>query len=91
LRLSERHQRTEFPRPQLHPGRGIAYAHGRGAKVLVAVNSFPPAGQTALWKQAIDNSVRLGADAIIVADIGVAHYAMTKHPDQRLHLSCRGS
>jgi putative protease len=66
---------------------GIAYAHGRGAKVLVAVNSFPPAGQTGLWKEAIDNSVRFGADAIIVADIGVAHYAMSKHPDQRLHLS----
>ena len=67
--------------------RGIAYAHQRGAKVLVAINSFPSAGQTDLWKQAMDMSVRFGADAIIVADMGVAHYGMTKHPDQRLHLS----
>jgi putative protease len=67
--------------------KGIAYAHERGAKVLLAVNSFPPAGETALWKQAVDDGVRLGADALIVADIGVADYAATKHPDQRLHLS----
>jgi len=66
---------------------GIAYAHGRGAKVLVTVNSFPPAGRTALWKAAVDDAVRLGADALIVADIGVANYCATTHPDQRTHLS----
>ncbi|TFG86652.1 MAG: U32 family peptidase, partial [Hyphomicrobiales bacterium] len=74
-----------FTLPELE--QGIAYAHARGAKVLLAVNSFPPAGATALWKQAVDDGVRLGADALIVADIGVAHYAATRHPDQRLHLS----
>ncbi|MDH3194787.1 MAG: U32 family peptidase [Hyphomicrobiales bacterium] len=65
----------------------IAYAHERGAKVLLAVNTFPPAGQTALWKEAIDIGAGFGIDAIIVADIGVADYAARRHPDQRLHLS----
>ena len=74
-----------FTLPELE--QGIAYAHARDVKVLLAINSFPPAGATALWKQAIDDGVRLGADALIVADIGVAHYAATRHPDQRLHLS----
>jgi putative protease len=66
---------------------GIAYAHRRGARVLLAVNSFPPAGRTAPWWDAVDTGVRLGADALIVSDIGVAAYAARQHPGQRLHLS----
>lgn len=65
----------------------VAYAHGRSAKVLLAANTFPPAGETGLWKDAIDTGVRLGVDAIIVADIGVARYAARNYPGQRLHLS----
>jgi putative protease len=67
--------------------RGISYAHARGAKVLLAANTFPPAGQTDLWKEAIDRAAGLGIDAIIVADMGVAAYAARRHPGQRLHLS----
>lgn len=66
---------------------GIAYAHQRGAKVLLAANTFPPAGKFDLWKQAIDMAHSMGVDAVIVADIGVADYAHRTHPDQRLHLS----
>lgn len=66
---------------------GIAYAHQRGAKVLLAANTFPPAGKFDLWKQAIDMAHNFGVDAIIVADIGVADFAHRTYPDQRLHLS----
>lgn len=66
---------------------GVAYAHEHGTKVLLATNTFPPAGKTNIWKDAIDKGVELGIDAIIVADIGVAHYSTTKYPNQRLHLS----
>jgi len=66
---------------------GIAYAHDRGAKVLLAVNTFPPAGETARWKEAVDDGARFGADAVIVADMGVADYAARRHPKLRLHLS----
>lgn len=65
----------------------IGWAHQRGAKVLVALNTFPPAGQMDLWKAAVDDAARMGADAIIVADIGVARYAAKRHPGLRLHLS----
>lgn len=67
--------------------KSVAYAHERGAKVLLAANTFPPAGQTGLWKEAVDSAVRMGIDAVIVADIGVAAYVARKYPDQRLHLS----
>lgn len=70
---------------------GIDYAHQHGAKVLVAVNSFARAGATGPWHQAVDDAAAMQADAIIVADIGVAAYAADKHPDTRLHLSVQAS
>ncbi|MBI2233544.1 MAG: U32 family peptidase [Micavibrio aeruginosavorus] len=66
---------------------GIAYAHARGGKVLLAANTFPPAGKFDMWKRAVDQAVSFGIDAIIVADIGVADYVARSYPDQRLHLS----
>jgi O2-independent ubiquinone biosynthesis protein UbiU len=65
----------------------IAWAHARGAKVLVALNTFPPAGKMDIWKTAVADAARFGADAIIVADIGVASYAFKRFPALRLHLS----
>lgn len=65
----------------------IGYAHDRGTQVLVALNTFPPAGQTDLWKKAAADAIRCKADALIVADIGMADYLSRTYPDQRLHLS----
>ncbi len=69
----------------------VAYAHEHGSKVLLTVNSFPPAGKTDLWKQAVDMGAKFGMDAFIVADIGVAQYVAEKHPDIRLHLSVQAA
>ena len=65
----------------------IAYAHARNAKLLLAVNTFPPAGKFAMWRDAIDGAAKLGVDAAIVADMGVADYAARNYPELRLHLS----
>ncbi|WP_436643673.1 ubiquinone anaerobic biosynthesis protein UbiU [Microbaculum sp. FT89] len=65
----------------------VDYANARGAKVLLAVNTFPPAGRFAIWRDAVDLGARLGIDALIVADMGVADYAARTYPDLRLHLS----
>jgi putative protease len=70
---------------------GIAYAHGRGAKVMIAVNTFPRAGAPALWHRAIDDAAALAADAVIVADMGLLEYAAKKHPALRLHLSVQAA
>ncbi len=72
-------------------GEGIAYAHARGAKVLVAINTFPRAGASAIWHAALDDAARLGADAVIVADIGLADYCARKRPELRLHLSVQAA
>jgi len=65
----------------------IGYAHARQAKVLLAINTFPPAGKFDLWRDAVDLSSQLGVDAVIVGDIGVADYAARTYPNLRLHLS----
>ncbi|HET9717880.1 MAG TPA: peptidase U32 family protein [Pseudolabrys sp.] len=67
--------------------RSVDYAHRRHAKVLLAVNTFPPAGRFELWREAIDLAARLGVDAVIVGDIGVADYVSRTHGGLRLHLS----
>ncbi len=65
----------------------LAYAHARKAKLLLAVNTFPPAGRFQMWRDAIDAAAKLGVDAVIVADVGVADYAARHYPGLRLHLS----
>ncbi len=70
---------------------GIEYAHRRRRKVLLAVNTYPVAGNWPRWTAAIDRAVRLGADAVIVADAGLMRYARFAHPHLELHLSVQGS
>ena len=70
---------------------GIRYAHAKGREVLLAINTFPQPGRVADWQRAVDAGVDLGADAIILADVGLLDYAARRHPQQRLHLSVQGS
>ncbi|MBL9097420.1 MAG: U32 family peptidase [Alphaproteobacteria bacterium] len=65
----------------------VRFAHDRNTKVLLAVNTFPPAGKFGLWRDAIDVAAATGVDAAIVADMGVADYAAQTYPSLRLHLS----
>ena len=78
-----------FSRPEL--AEGIAYATARGAKVLVAINTFPRAGEQALWHSALADAHAAGANAVILADIGLIAHAAETHPDLRLHLSVQAA
>ncbi len=70
---------------------GVSYAHARGAKVLVAINTFARAGDIGIWRRAVDDAAACGADAVIAADIAVLDHAATRHPDLRLHLSVQAA
>ena len=70
---------------------GVVYAHKRNCRVLVAVNTFPRAGDPGPWRRAIDNAAASGADAVILADLGVLDYAATHHPELRRHLSVQAA
>jgi len=70
---------------------GIAFAHAHGSKVLVAINTFPRAGDEAIWHRAIADSETCKADAVILADPGLLDFAMRCHPDLRRHLSVQAA
>ena len=70
---------------------GIAHAHRHGCGVFIAVNTYPRGGNPGPWRQAVDDAAALGADAIILADIGLLEYAAKTHPDLRRHLSVQAS
>lgn len=78
-----------FSRPELKEG--LAYAHARGRQVFVAINTYPTAGNPGPWHQAVGDAARLGADAVILADIGLLDHAAAQYPDLRLHLSVQAS
>lgn len=70
---------------------GLEYAHAHGAKVLVAINTYPEAGNPGPWHKAVDSAAALAVDAVIMADIGLLDYAAQKHPNLRRHLSVQAS
>jgi putative protease len=69
----------------------VAYAGVCGARTFVAINTFPAAGRGAVWRAAVDSAVECGADALILADIGLLDYATCAHPGVRRHLSVQAS
>jgi len=70
---------------------GIRYAHDRGAKVFIALNTYSKAADPQPWRDAMDIAVALGVDAVILADPGLMQYGAARHPQLRLHLSVQGS
>ena len=70
---------------------GIRYAQSRGREVLIAINTFPQPGQVAQWRACVDRAADLGANAVIMADMGLLAYAHQTHPQLKLHLSVQGS
>src|SRR5512139_1169832 len=54
---------------------GAQYAHGHGAKLYLAVNTYPQTTDFERWCRAIDRAAAVRADAVIVADLGLIAYA----------------
>jgi putative protease len=70
---------------------GIAYAHARGRKVYLALNTYPDSARLAHWHAAVDKAAGSGCDAIIVADMAVLDYAARTFPQLPRHLSVQAS
>jgi len=70
---------------------GIAYAHARGTKVLLALNTYPQVEHSGVWRSAVDRAAAAGIDALILADPALMGYAAKHHPKLRLHLSVQAS
>jgi O2-independent ubiquinone biosynthesis protein UbiU len=78
-----------FSREELRAG--VDYAHERGSDVIVAINTFPTAGNLDPWHRAVDDAAKMGADAVILADIGLVEYAQKNQPQIRRHLSVQAA
>lgn len=70
---------------------GIALAHRHGRKAYIAINTYARAGAVEPWRRAVDAAAEIGADAVILADIGVLEYAAARHPRLRRHLSVQAT
>jgi putative protease len=70
---------------------GVAYAHQRGRKVYLALNTYPETSRLRAWQAAVDHAAELGCDAIIAAEMAVLDHAMREHPQLARHLSVQGS
>jgi putative protease len=78
-----------FSYDELHDA--IAYARKKGCKTFVALNTFMRAGDEEIWYGAAADAVRLGADALILADFGLMAHVREHYPEQRLHVSVQAS
>lgn len=70
---------------------GISYAHKKGVKVFVAINTNPQEDHFNEWKSAVDKALKMKADALIVADIALLKYTRDTYPDAEIHLSVQAS
>ncbi len=70
---------------------GIGIVRKAGKKFFVAINTFPQLDAFKTWHRAVDRAVDLGADAIIIANLGILRYARERYPDVNIHLSTQAS
>ncbi|WP_051013645.1 ubiquinone anaerobic biosynthesis protein UbiU [Pararhodospirillum photometricum] len=69
----------------------VATCKAKGVKSMIAVNTYPDAGDDTIWRRAVDVAADLDVEAVILCDMGLAAYAAKKHPNLRLHLSVQAS
>ena len=66
---------------------GVVYAHARGRKVYLTLNTLPTNEEAARMPDAIREAAAAGVDAFIVADLGVLDACKTWAPDVDVHMS----
>ncbi|HHQ43022.1 MAG TPA: U32 family peptidase [Chromatiales bacterium] len=83
-----------FPGLNLTPrelAEGVRHAHAAGARVFLALNTYPGPEEWPEAEAAVDAAAEAGVDALIAADPGLLARARERHPDLALHLSVQGS
>ena len=67
--------------------KGIDYAHSKGVKVYITCNTLPRSSELSQLPEFLKTSQTLGADAFIIADLGVMELAKKYAPDVERHVS----
>ena len=76
---------TNFTPEQL--SEGVIYAHARGRKVYLTMNTLPTNEEADRLPEAIKEAAKAGVDAFIVADLGVLDACKTFAPEIDVHMS----
>ena len=66
---------------------GVIYAHARGRKVYLTMNTLPTNEEADRLPEAIKEAAKAGVDAFIVADLGVLDACKTFAPEIDVHMS----
>ena len=83
--FSARQKADNFTREQM--AEGIEYAHARGCKVHVAVNTLMNNEEIGSFIEYAYQLAELGVDAVIVQDLGAAHILRESLPQLAIHAS----
>ncbi len=67
--------------------KGIEYAHSRGVKVYITCNTLPRNNELDELPKFMATAQELGADAFIIADLGVMEFAKKYAPKVDIHVS----
>lgn len=70
---------------------GILFAHGRGVKAYVTLNTMPRNEEIERLPAFIELLSRLGADAVVLSDIGVLSLVKKHAPGIAIHISTQAS
>ncbi len=70
---------------------GIDYAHSKGKKLYVTVNAFARNDELDMLPEYIRTLKQLGADAVIVSDLGVFAAAREAAPELDIHISTQAN
>ncbi|WP_426349488.1 DUF3656 domain-containing U32 family peptidase [Alloiococcus sp. CFN-8] len=65
----------------------VDYAHIRDVKVYVTMNTLIKNNEIAEAKKYIDDLYKIGVDALIIQDPGIAEYLRYEYPDFEIHAS----
>ena len=71
--------------------KGIEYAHKKGVKANVVLNTYPQGDDPGIWYHTVDMAAKLGADAIILANLALLDYCKQRYPQLPIHLSVQAS
>ncbi|MBQ1223095.1 MAG: U32 family peptidase, partial [Oscillospiraceae bacterium] len=71
--------------------RSVAFCHGRGVKVHVAVNTVAMDGELADLEATADAVAAAGADAVILQDLAAVKLFREKYPSIKRHMSTQGA
>jgi putative protease len=69
----------------LEMGATLTRVQAAGRRLYLTIDTPMHGGRETLWTDAVDQAVALGADAVVLSDVGLLAYVAHRHPSLRRH------